>query len=153
MNIGTLIKDWLINIIYLHRIVISAIISYVSIELFNFIITTAVAYRLKMEYLVVVCRITWQARTLPSQWQTQRWRVWFQHLLFQSIYDSCFSKNYWNLISSSARDLFNKLLWNFSIFFSRSRVIKCRSGSLEVIAGIELIFCTRPLGAKVNLKF
>ena len=67
LNIGILIKDWLVNKIYFHRILASAITSYVFVVLFNFIIATAVSYVTKMGHTVYVCRITGQAHSLPSE--------------------------------------------------------------------------------------
>ena len=53
-------KDQLVNKMYFHRILASAITSNVFTVLFNFIITTAVACVPKLRHPVPVCRITGQ---------------------------------------------------------------------------------------------
>ena len=60
------IKDWLVNKINFHRISASAITSHGFAIIFNFIITTAVAYEPKMGGPVPSCTITGQAHPLPS---------------------------------------------------------------------------------------
>ena len=52
---------------YFHYIPGSAITSHRFAVIFNFIITTAVAYVPKMGHSVPACYITGQARPLPSQ--------------------------------------------------------------------------------------
>ena len=68
---------------YFHRISASAITLHGFAIIFNFIITTAVAYVPKMGDPVPACTITGQAHPLPSQWQTLHWRGWFHKLRFQ----------------------------------------------------------------------
>ena len=64
------IKDWLVDKMYFHRIFASAITSHGFTIIFNFIITTAVAYVPKMGDPVPACPITGNAHPLPFQWQT-----------------------------------------------------------------------------------